>query len=179
MQGWCSQEPVQAGAASESSAPIYSHTSLPVTLVRAVVRCWGLAVQRGRPAWLGDSEFSLTKADRVHLGGLQDSLGGNQAGRLHPWQGFSSSAGAGTSILLTDCRVRLPGCCPKPLLDVGSHSEVAPAAPTHPRQLWLLSPLISQPSIPPSTEVGVHLIDSVRPLGEGRQGLELDHETQG
>lgn len=149
MQGWCSQEPVQAGAASESSAPIYSHTSLPVTLVRAVVRCWGLAVQRGRPAWLGDSEFSLTKADRVHLGGLQDSLGGNQAGRLHPWQGFSSSAGAGTSILLTDCRVRLPGCCPKPLLDVGSHSEVAPAAPTHPRQLWLLSPLISQPSIPP------------------------------
>lgn len=32
---------------------------------------------------------------------------------------------------------------------------------------------------PPSTEVGVHLIDSVRPLGEGRQGPELDHETQG
>lgn len=117
---------------SEPSAPIHSHTSLPVALMRAMVSCWGLAVQRRRPVLLGDSGFSLSQADRVHVGGLQDSLGGNQAGRLRPWQGFWNSSGAGTSTLLTGCRARLPGCCLKPLLDVRSHSEVAPAAHTHP-----------------------------------------------
>lgn len=109
-QSQCSQEPVQVGATSVSSAPIHSYTSIPVALMHAMVSCWGLVVQRGRPVQLGDSEFSLTQADRVHLGGLQDSLGGNQAGRFHPWRGFSTSAAAGTSILLTDCRGRLPGC---------------------------------------------------------------------
>lgn len=88
FRGQRSQEPVQAGAVSVSSAPIHSHSSLPVALMRAVVSCWGLAVQRGRPVQLGDSGFSLSQADRVHVGGLQDSLGGNQAGRLQPWRGF-------------------------------------------------------------------------------------------
>lgn len=73
---------------SGSSASIHFHTSLPVGLMRAMVSCWGLAVQRRRPVQLGDSGFSLSQADRVHVGGLQDGLGGNQAGRLHPWRGF-------------------------------------------------------------------------------------------
>lgn len=61
----------------------------------------------------------------------------------------------------------------------GCRDEVTPVAPTHPQQVWLLSPLISQPSIPPSTEVGVHLIDSMGPLGEDRQGPELDLRPRG
>lgn len=40
FRGQRSQEPVQAGAVSVSSAPIHSHTPLPVALMRATVSCW-------------------------------------------------------------------------------------------------------------------------------------------